>query len=113
MDYSARGINGPLDQLLFPITHGSLYFPGFDVLPTYAVYGTGLLTEEDVVQVTAALRLRLEGLFEDAPIPFRPQNGGDYTDRQVLAGHVAVGQTGLLAHIADEETVSEPADMGA
>lgn len=26
-DYSPRGINGPLEQLLFPITHGSLYFP--------------------------------------------------------------------------------------
>ena len=43
-DYSPRGINGPLEQLLFPITHGSLYFPGFDVLPTFAVYGTGHLT---------------------------------------------------------------------
>ncbi|WLG64188.1 NAD(P)H-dependent oxidoreductase [Pseudomonas sp. FP1762] len=35
-DYSPRGINGPLEQLLFPIPHGSLYFPGLDVLPTFA-----------------------------------------------------------------------------
>jgi len=25
-DYSPRGINGPLEQLLFPITHGMLFF---------------------------------------------------------------------------------------
>jgi putative NADPH-quinone reductase len=39
-DYGPRGINGPLDDLLFPITHGTLFFAGMEVLPTYAVYGT-------------------------------------------------------------------------
>jgi NAD(P)H dehydrogenase (quinone) len=100
-DYSPRGINGPLDQLLFPITHGSLYFPGFDVLPTHAVYGTGGIDAKGVAQALAGWRSRLEGLFEDAPIPFRRQNGGDYPDGHVLAGHVAVGQSGLPAHVAD------------
>jgi len=38
IDYGPRGINGPLDQLLFPITHGTLFFPGMQVLPTFAVY---------------------------------------------------------------------------
>lgn len=112
-DYSARGINGPIEELLFPITHGTLYFPGFDVLPTYAVYGTGRMTEQEVAQALRAWRLRLEGLFEDAPIPFRPQNGGDYPDRHVLASHVAPGRTGLLAHIADTEMEREPAEIGA
>src|SRR3546814_12636686 len=35
IDYSPRGINGPLEQLLFPITHGTLFFPGIQVLPTF------------------------------------------------------------------------------
>lgn len=100
-DYSARGINGPLDQLLFPITHGALFFPGMDVLPTYAVYGTGRITAEGVATAKAIWRLRLERLFQDAPIPFRPQNGGDYPDGHVLASHVAAGQSGLPAHVAE------------
>lgn len=37
-------------------------------------------------------------------IPFRRQNGGDYPDGHVLAGDVAVGQSGLLAQVADMET---------
>ena len=102
-DYLPRGINGPLDQLLFPITHGMLFFAGMEVMPTYAVYGTGSITEEGVVAAKAAWRLRLERLFDEAPIPFRRQNGGDYPDHHVLADHVAVGQTGLLAHIADKD----------
>jgi NAD(P)H dehydrogenase (quinone) len=48
--------------------------------------------------------LRLERLFEDAPIPFRHQNGGDYPDGHVLGSHVAVGQSGLPAHLAEMQT---------
>jgi len=100
-DYSTRGINGPLEQLLFPITHGTLFFTGMNVLPTYAVYGTGSLTAEGVAAAEAAWRSRLERLFEDTPIPFRSQSSGDYPDRHVLGGHVAIGQSGLTAHVAD------------
>ncbi|KDP85219.1 NAD(P)H dehydrogenase [Cupriavidus sp. SK-3] len=100
-DYSPRGINGPLEQLLFPITHGTLFFPGMQVLPTFAVYGTVRIDENRMPEVAAAWRGRVERLFADAPIAFRPQNGGDYPDRHVLADHVAPTQTGLRAHIAD------------
>ena len=99
-DYSPRGINGPLEQLLFPITHGTLFFPGMDVLPTFAVYGTGHITAAGVHAAKAAWRSRVERLFEDAPIPFRRQNGGDYPDGHVLGDRVASGQAGLLAHVA-------------
>ena len=46
-------------------------------------------------------RNRLEHLFDDAPIAFRPQNGGDYTNHHELANHIAPNKTGLMAHIAD------------
>jgi NAD(P)H dehydrogenase (quinone) len=101
IDYSPRGINGPLEQLLFPITHGTLFFPGMQVLPTFAVYGAAGIDADGIKDATLAWRDRLERLFEDAPIAFRPQNGGDYPDRHVLASHVAPGQTGLMAHIDD------------
>jgi NAD(P)H dehydrogenase (quinone) len=116
-DYSPRGINGPLDELLFPITHGSLYFPGFEVLPTFAVYGTGGATAQSVAQAKEAWRSRLLGLFEDAPIPFRPQNDGDYTDLYELKPHVAPGRTGITAHVADGERgrvpAAQPVEAGA
>lgn len=99
-DYSPRGINGPLDQLLFPITHGTLFFPGMHVLPTHAVYGTGHITAAEVQAAQADWRSRVARLFEDAPIPFRHQNGGDYPDGHILAEHVANGQIGLPAHVA-------------
>lgn len=115
-DYSARGINGPLEQLLFPITHGTLFFAGMEVLPTQAVYGTGGIDAAGVAAAKAAWCQRLHGLFADSPIAFRPQNGGDYPDRHVLADHIAVGQSGLVAHIAggqDGTDATAPADRAA
>jgi len=100
-DYGPRGINGPLEQLLFPLTHGALFYPGMDVLPLHAVYGAAhIATADEVADVAAAWRRRVERLFEDAPIPFRPQNGGDYLDRHTLRDEVAPGLSGLTAHIA-------------
>jgi len=99
IDYSPRGINGPLEQLLFPITHGSLFFPGMQVLPTFAVYNTVRIDAERMARIESAWRMRLQDLFHAAPIAFRTQNGGDYPDRHVLAGDVVPGKTGLEAHI--------------
>lgn len=99
-DYGPRGINGPLDQLLFPITHGSLFFAGMEVLPEFALYSTGDYDSAAMTAAGHAWRERLAGLFTDSPIPFRWQNEGDYPDRHVLGNHVATGQTGLPAHIS-------------
>lgn len=99
-DYAPRGINGPLDDLLFPVTHGTLFFAGMDVLPTHALYNVGRLQAEAAEAAFAHWRARLRGLFSDAPIAFRRQNAGDYPDRQVLRDGVAVGLTGFAAHVA-------------
>lgn len=104
VDYSPRGINGPLEQLLFPITHGTLFYPGMEVLPTFAIYGAGHLNETRLAAAEESLRLRMAGLFRDKPIAFRTQNGGDYPDSHVLAEHIAPGQSGLAAHIVEAGT---------
>jgi NAD(P)H dehydrogenase (quinone) len=112
-DYSPRGINGPLEQLLFPITHGTLFFPGMQVLPTFAVYGTGRIDASRMAEAAAAWRKRVERLFDDPPIAFRSQNGGDYPDHHVLADHIAPDQTGLMAHIADAPGPDAPQELAA
>lgn len=101
-DYGPRGINGPLDQLLFPVTHGALFYPGMDVLPIFAVYGADRLDEVGVAAAKLALEQRLTRLLVDEPVRFRRQNGGDYPDRHTLAPHVAPETSGLPAHISSE-----------
>ena len=81
--YSARGINGPMDDVLFPIQHGILYYPGFDVVPPFVVYRTSKIDETNYAQVRDALGQRLDDLWTTATIPFRQQNGGAYAIPQL------------------------------
>ena len=109
IDYSPRGINGPLDDLLFPITHGTLFFAGMDVLPTHAIYDVGRLGADAAEAAFLHWRSRLRRLFLDKPIAFRRQNAGDYPDRHVLGDGVAAGLTGFAAHIAATRAVGHRA----
>ncbi|WP_425199392.1 NAD(P)H-dependent oxidoreductase [Paraburkholderia tuberum] len=60
--YSARGINGPIDDVLFPIQHGVLYYPGFEVLPPFVVYRTSRVDDAKYAEVSEALGRRLDTL---------------------------------------------------
>ncbi|MCA1452380.1 NAD(P)H-dependent oxidoreductase [Bradyrhizobium sp. BRP22] len=76
--YSPRGINGPIDDLLFPINHGILYYPGYDVLPPFVAYRVDQLDEKGFDLIADRLRMRMRTLATTPPIPYRQQNGGDY-----------------------------------
>jgi NAD(P)H dehydrogenase (quinone) len=110
--YSARGVNGPIDDVLFPIQHGVLYYPGFEVLPPFVVYRTSRVDEAKYAEVSQALGRRLDALWTTAPIAFRPQNGGAYTiPALTLRDDVAPGQVGFAAHL--EETGAQTSTEAA
>jgi NAD(P)H dehydrogenase (quinone) len=99
--YAPRGINGPMDDLLFPIHHGILYYPGFDVLPPYVVHRTHKVDDAAYARITAELGARLDTLFSAEPIPFRRQNAGDYEiPALTLRPDIAPGQSGFAVHSA-------------
>ncbi|VVE66936.1 NAD(P)H dehydrogenase [Pandoraea captiosa] len=99
--YSARGINGPIDDVLFPIQHGMLFYPGFDVLPPFVAYRTSRVDGATFETMTRALGARLDSLATTAPIPYRRQNHGDYDiPALTLKNGIADGKTGFAAHIA-------------
>ncbi|MFJ5936550.1 NAD(P)H-dependent oxidoreductase [Streptomyces sp. NPDC093071] len=99
--YAARGINGPIDDLLFPIQHGVLYYPGLDVLPPFVLYGADRLTAEEYPAVAEAWKQRLLTLESTEPIPFRRQNFGDYEipSLRLKEGRETAGRTGFGLHV--------------
>lgn len=99
--YSDRGINGPTADLLFPIHHGILYYPGMDVLPPFVVHGAIRVDDERFEQLAIDLRKRLAELDTAEPIRYRRQAGGDY-DRSLRLepGREEPGATGFGLHIA-------------
>jgi NAD(P)H dehydrogenase (quinone) len=101
--YGPRGINGPIDDILFPIQHGILYYPGFDVLPPFVVYRTSRIDEAGFSRTCDALGQRLNDLWKTTPIPFHRQNAGAYDIPELtLRSDVAPNQYGFGAHIARE-----------
>ncbi|MCK1362854.1 NAD(P)H-dependent oxidoreductase [Bradyrhizobium sp. 199] len=106
--YSARGINGPIDDLLFPINHGILYYPGYDVLPPFVVYKADKLDEGGFRAIAERLRERMRTLATTSPIAYRRQNGGDYLipSMQLRAGLESPGASGFALHVGRTEARS-------
>ena len=111
--YSPRGVNGAIDDVLWPIQHGVLFYPGMEVLPPFVLYQTHQLTEADWPELAGALERRLEGLFLDPPIPFRTQNGGHYDARQVLKPGLGAGESGTRIHLMQPDDPMDSVRQGA
>lgn len=94
-----RGVNGALDDVLWPLQHGTLFYAGMSVLPPVAVYGADRVSDEHFTEARELLRTRLGTLGTTEPIPFRIQNGGDYDNDLVLRPDRAPGTAGLAAHL--------------
>lgn len=104
--YGARGINGPIDDILFPIQHGILYYPGFDVLPPFLVYRTNKIDEADFAQLTERLERRLDTINTTPPIAFRQQNFGDYNiPALTLREDILPGESGFGVHVVRESAL--------
>lgn len=94
-----RGKSGELHELLFGLLHGTFAYTGMSVLPPWALPSADRIT--DYERARDDLRRRLDGLFTDEPIPYRPQFTGDYTPEWELAPHVRPGEHGVRLHIED------------
>src|SRR5579883_2380239 len=99
--YAPRGVNGPIEDLLFPIHHGILYYPGYDVLPPFVVYRVDRLDAAEFKPVAESLRERMRTIATTAPIPYRKQNGGDYLipGMQLRPGLEDPGASGFALHV--------------
>lgn len=99
--YAPRGINGPIEDLLFPIQHGMLFYPGFSVLPPLVLYRVQKSAQERFDSWCTALAQRLDRLAQDQPIAFRRQNGGEYViPALTLREDLAEGERGFGVHVA-------------
>jgi NAD(P)H dehydrogenase (quinone) len=99
--YSPRGVNGPIEDLLFPIHHGILYYQGYDVLPPFVAYRADRLDPSGFELLAEHLRDRMRTLATTPPIAYRRQNGGDYLIpcMALRAGLEVPGATGFALHI--------------
>jgi NAD(P)H dehydrogenase (quinone) len=97
--YSERGINGQIDDLLFPIHHGIFWYAGISVLPPFLIYQSNSVSKEMFETYKQNYQQRLSILDTTEPIPFRYQNKGDYNRRQQLKKELVNGKRGFSMHL--------------
>lgn len=68
--YSARGLNGPLATILFPIQHGMLSFTGFQVVEPFVVYGPARMSAATRAAELERYRAQVLGLDSAPSISF-------------------------------------------
>lgn len=113
--YAERGVNGRLDDVLWPIQHGILFYPGMSVLPPFVIYQSDRLSETEWPGIADAYERRIANLFVERPIPFRTQNGGHYDDQQSLRPGLGAGEGGTRIHLVQpgepEEVLASKSEL--
>ncbi|WP_285635134.1 NAD(P)H-dependent oxidoreductase [Lentzea sp. NBRC 102530] len=97
-----RGISGDLDSLLFPITHGVLWYVGIEALDLHVVHDADSLDAAGVDHQAERLAARISGLADEQGRRFRRLRDGDYAGSRALHEDLAPGRTDLGIHLADE-----------
>lgn len=69
--YRDEGMVGDIDQILYPINHGILYFVGFSVLPATVIYQPVRLSPEERQQRLEEYRMRLSRIHEVPSIKYK------------------------------------------
>lgn len=94
--FGPRGVNGELDEMLFPLLHGTLFYAGADVLAPHLVPGADRYSAADALEAGDTLVERLHALPSEVPIPYRSER--EHYAALELHPHVAPGETGLRVH---------------
>ncbi len=97
-----RGVSGDLESLLFPLTHGTLWYVGIEALDLHVVYDADGIDGAGRPQEAERLVNRITGLADERSRPYRRLLDGDY-DREARALHKDVhpGRTDLAIHYTD------------
>lgn len=97
---SSRGVSGDLDSLLFPLTHGALWYTGIASLPLHVVYDADTLSRKEGDREADRLRGRLARIAQEPPQLYRRLRDGDYAGTRALREDLLPGRTDLGIHVA-------------
>jgi NAD(P)H dehydrogenase (quinone) len=103
-----RGISGDLESLLFPITHGVLWYVGIETLGLHVIHDADALDGEGVARESTRLRERLRTVDAEPARRFRSLRDGDYRETRALRADLLPGRTDLGIHLAQDTRA--PAD---
>ncbi|WP_338700537.1 NAD(P)H-dependent oxidoreductase [Streptomyces sp. Q6] len=99
--FGARGVHGEMEEVLFPLLHGTFWYTGMEALPPFVVYGADRCDARGYARTVGELRRRVRELAGMSPLAYRPERGGEYDDALVLRDDLAPGRCGVGVHRRD------------
>ncbi|RBM22286.1 NADPH-quinone reductase [Prauserella sp. PE36] len=97
-----RGISGDIDSLLFPLTHGTLWYVGIEVLDLQVIHDADALDTAGADRQTKRLLDRLNNIDTEPARRFRRLRDGDYRGTRALREDLLPGRTDLGIHLAHD-----------
>lgn len=96
-----RGISGHVEDVLFPLLHGTFHYTGMAPLRPHLLTSVHHWPDGQLAREVDRLVARVDGAGTEEPIGYRTLAGGDYDEHHVLRPDVAPGLTGNEAHRLD------------
>lgn len=96
--FSERGINGAIGDLLFPLNHGVFHYTGMTALEPFVAFQTVRTTDKEFEAMAARYVARLLAAPTETPIAYRTENGGDYDAFGVMRDDILPGRGGIRLH---------------
>lgn len=96
-----RGISGSIEDVLWPLLHGTFWYTGMDALRPHLVTRARDVDDARMRELEAELVDRLTDVMVEPRIDYRPLTEEHYDHAIQLRPDVAPGRTGLQAHVVD------------
>jgi NAD(P)H dehydrogenase (quinone) len=101
--FSERGINGAIADLLFPLNHGVFHYTGMAPLEPFVAFQSVRATEDEFKAMADRYVARLLAAPSEKPLAYRSENGGDYDAEGVMRDDILPGQGGIRLHHEEED----------
>lgn len=97
-----RGVSGDLESLLFPLTHGALWYVGIEALDVHVVHDADGIDDTGRKEQAGLLTERINGLRGERGRAFRRLSDGEYgRETRALHEDIHPGRTDLAIHYND------------
>lgn len=95
---SPRGISGDVEDLFWPLLHGTFWYTGMEALAPQLITDVHGIDADGARRLAQELAERLGTVGTEAPIPYLPMTDEYYDHSIALHPHVAAGLAGGPAH---------------
>lgn len=94
-----RGISGSIDDVLWPLLHGTFWYTGMAALRPHLVTQAREVSAARLTEIEAGLTARLDGVMHESPLPYLPMDDEHYDHAIALHPHVNACGSGNAAHL--------------